>query len=98
MINLYKKYCSQQDQGSNCLQQRYPASEKETLCQIQDWGNSLREILETLMLTHFPESHIVRDTNVVSEDTPNTMDGSWDEAWRRSKEPVEGLKGEMGYK
>jgi hypothetical protein len=35
-----------------------------------------RETLETLMLTHFPESRILRDTNVASEDILKTMDDS----------------------
>jgi hypothetical protein len=34
------------------------------------------ETLETLMLTHFPESRIVRDSNGASEDILKTMDGS----------------------
>jgi hypothetical protein len=45
-----------------------------------------RETLETLMLTHFPESRIVRDTNVASENILKTMDGSRIEAWRRSRD------------
>jgi hypothetical protein len=39
-----------------------------------------KETLETLMLIHFPESYIVRDTNVASEDILKTMDGSRDKA------------------
>jgi hypothetical protein len=38
-----------------------------------------RETLETHMLTHFPESCIVWDTNVASEEILKTMDGSTDE-------------------
>jgi ribosomal protein L30/L7E len=53
-----------------------------------DW----RETLETLMLTHFPESCIVRDTNESSKDIIKTMDGSRDEAWRRSKDLFKGKK------
>jgi hypothetical protein len=45
------------------------------------------QTLETLMLIHFPESRIVRDTNVASEDILKTMDDrSRVEAWRRSRE------------
>jgi hypothetical protein len=43
-----------------------------------------RETLETLMLIHFSENRIVWDTNVASEDILKTMDGSKDEAWRKS--------------
>jgi hypothetical protein len=45
-----------------------------------------RETLETLMLIHFLESRIVRDTNEASEDILKTMDGSRDKAWRRSRD------------
>jgi hypothetical protein len=48
--------------------------------------------LETLMLTHFPESHIVRDTNVASENILKTIDGSRDEAWRKSRYLFKGKK------
>jgi hypothetical protein len=51
-----------------------------------------RETLETLMLTHFPETRIVRDPNVASEDILKTMDGSSDEAWRGSRDLFKGNK------
>jgi hypothetical protein len=44
------------------------------------------------MLAHFPERHIVWDTNVVSEDIPKTMDSSRDGAWRRSRDLFKGKK------
>jgi intergrase/recombinase len=46
-----------------------------------------RETLETLMLSHF-----VRDPNVASEDILKTMDGSRDEAWRRSRDLLKGIR------
>jgi hypothetical protein len=51
-----------------------------------------KETLQTIMLTHFPESRIVRDPNVASEDILKTMDGSRDEAWRRFRDLFNGNK------
>jgi hypothetical protein len=51
-----------------------------------------RETFEILMLRHFPENHIVWDTNVASEDILKTMGGSRNEAWRRSRDLFKGNK------
>jgi hypothetical protein len=43
-------------------------------------------------VTYFPESCIEWDTSVASEDTFKTMDGSRNEAWRRSRDLFKGKK------
>jgi hypothetical protein len=43
------------------------------------------ETLETLMMTHFPESLIVSETDSVQIEEPKIMDSS-SAAWKRSKE------------
>jgi hypothetical protein len=44
-----------------------------------------KETLETLMMTHFPESLIVSETDTVQNKEPIIMDSS-SAAWKRSKE------------
>jgi hypothetical protein len=56
-----------------------------------------KETLEILMLTHFPESQIVRIMNVASEDILKTMDGCRDETWRRSRDLFKDRKMKWQY-